>query len=387
MSRRVLVAFDKFKDALSAGRACAIAARELRTRRPDWTLDLAPLTDGGEGFQRILTEAAGGTFARVPASGPRLERLEVELGLVETARIPAAATALLFPDGAAPARVAVLEMAAVSGLALLAPGARDPWRTTSLGTGELIRAAAELGAGGVLLGIGGSATSDLGLGALEALGLEFLEADGALVRPPFPATWERIARIEGAVSAALPPIAIACDVSNPLLGPNGAAAIYGPQKGLEAADLPRHEALAARLAALLCAFCGVDEPRAREAPGAGAAGGIGFGLTTAARARLVPGFELVTGWLDLERRLAAADLVITGEGRFDETSLAGKGPGAIVRRARELGKETLVFAGAVAPGLAKRGGMHAITPADVALPEALARAEHFLADALARHFP
>ena len=167
---RVLVGFDKFKDTLSAPQACRAAAGALRRRHPDWRIDLCPLTDGGDGFAVLLTEAAGGRMMTVPVSGPRGGLVEAGLGLVAEAQIPPAARRLLSSAEAASARsVAVLEMAAASGLALLPPAQRDPWFTSTYGTGQLIRAAAEMGAAAILLGVGGSATNDLGLGALAAL--------------------------------------------------------------------------------------------------------------------------------------------------------------------------------------------------------------------------
>jgi glycerate kinase len=285
------------------------------------------------------------------------------------------------------ARVAVIEMAAISGLALVPPDARDPWRTTTLGTGQLIRAAAELGAKAIVLGVGGSATNDLGLGALSALGFEFRDAAGAKVRPPFPAGWEHIARIEGEAFPSIPPVVIACDVRNPLLGPTGAAAIYGPQKGLRADDLPRLEAQAERLARMLVARCGGDADRLMTTPGAGAAGGIAFGLMTALHARLQPGFDLVARWLDLDAKIGAADIVITGEGRYDASSASGKGPGAIVQQARAANRRVVVFAGAVETPAAEPNVENvAITPAGTPLATALAQADHNLAAAVVRCF-
>ncbi len=391
MPRRVLIAFDKFKDALSAQRASAITAREIRNLHPDWEIDIAPLTDGGEGFCQILTEAARGAVESVPASGPRMEARQARIGMVDAGSLPARARELLFHDDEKepPAKLAIVEMAAASGLALVPRAERDPWHASSYGSGQLIRAAAELGAGAILLGVGGSATTDLGLGALAALGLEFRAAGGERVRPPFPAMWEKITQVEGGIFPAIPPIAIACDVSNPLLGPAGAAAVYGPQKGLRAKDLAKLESLSERMASLLCGHFEKDLAASIHAPGAGAAGGIAFGLTTAANASLVPGFELVAAWLDLDTRIDAADLVITGEGRFDRSSLSGKGPGAIVHRARERDRQTLVFAGAVEADeadLAETGEIYAVTPSGTPISEALARADEFLAAAIAGHF-
>jgi len=375
---RCLLAFDKFKDALSARRACEVAAAALRERHPDWTLDLCPLTDGGEGFAETLTGAVGGRLELTEVSGPRGLRLPAPVGYLDCARIPAAARALL-PGVPAEGRAAVVGLASASGLELLPRDQRDPWQTTTFGTGELVAQAAAKKAAFVLLGVGGSATNDLGLGALAALGFRFLAANGTPVAAPVPAEWTRIARIEPPAQA-FPPIFIACDVTNPLLGPRGATAIFGPQKGLAAADVPQLEAELARLAALLAAACG--QPAALAAiPGTGATGGLPFGLMVGAGAKLVPGFELVSAWLDLPARLAAADLVLTGEGRFDATSLGGKGPGSLVREARRLGKRAHVFAGSL--GL-EEAGLHAITPAGLPLADALPRTAEFLAAAVGK---
>ena len=383
---RVLLAFDKFKDSLAAGPACAAAARALRERHPDWALDLCPLADGGEGFAEILTNSAGGALSSVSVTGPRGAAVDAGFGLVPWKKIPAAARALLKLPASLPdqAEIAVIEMAAASGLALLPASQRDPWQTTTLGTGQLIAAAAQAGAAALVLGVGGSATHDIGLGALSALGLEFLSFNGENIRPPIPARWDLIDRLAGKIPASRPPIRIACDVSNPLLGRNGAAAVYGPQKGLLPADFVRLDHASARLGLLLCAYSGVPDAL-MDQTGAGAAGGIAFGLMAAAKAQLLPGFELVAAWLDLDARIAAADLIITGEGRFDASSLSGKGPGAVAARALARGKPVHLFAGQVTspdtrPGLT----LHAITPAGQPLAEALASAGKNLATAVAR---
>src|SRR6478736_2039511 len=376
---RVLVAFDKFKDALSARAACEVAATALRTAHPDWTLDLCPLTDGGEGFAETLTGAAAGRLELNEVSGPRGLRLPAPVGYLDAERIPAAARALL-PGAPATGRAAVIGLASASGIELLPRDQRDPWRTTTLGTGELVACAAAKQPGFILLGVGGSATNDLGLGALAALGFKFLAANGTPVAVPTPDQWTRIARFEPP-ALELPPVFIACDVHNPLLGPRGATATFGPQKGLVPADVPKLEAEMARLAALLCAACGQPLSLA-DTPGAGATGGFPFGLMVGAGARIVPGFDLVSAWLDLSARLAAADLVITGEGRFDATSLGGKGPGSLVTEARRRGKPAHVFAGSL--GLESANGLHAITPAGMPLAEALPRTAEFLAAAVGK---
>lgn len=381
---RVLLAFDKFKDSLTAQAAGAAAADALKHRHPDWQLDLCPLADGGEGFASILTTAAGGSLSSISVTGPRSAPVDASFGLVPWKKIPAAARSLLHlpTTPADDAEIAVIEMAAASGLALLPPDQRDPWETTTLGTGQLIAAAAQAGAAAILVGVGGSATHDLGLGALSALGLEFRSRSQEMIRPPTPSRWKQIEHISGGISAKLPPIRIACDVSNPLLGPRGAAAVYGPQKGLKPDDLRKLDHASARLGLMLCGHSGQPD-ELMDQPGAGAAGGIAFGLMAAAGAKLLPGFDLVAAWLDLDARIAAADLVITGEGRFDASSLSGKGPGAVAARALARGKAVHVFAGQVTATDARPGlSLHAITPAGQPLAEALIAAEKNLSAAV-----
>jgi glycerate kinase len=382
---RVLAAFDKFRGSITAAEACAIAAGAVASARAGWEVEACPLSDGGEGFTQILTAAAGGSERRVPVSGPRGGAVTAAVGIVSMERIPRGARSRL--GAAASGRegaAAVIDMASASGLALLDPAERDPLRATSAGTGQLIWAAASTGARVILLGVGGSATIDLGLGALGELGIGCLSASGAKLGAPVPAEWPGVRGIGGRVPGTLPPIVIACDVDNPLLGPLGAAAAYGPQKGLRPGDLAAHEAESRRMAAMMCAHFG--RPAALSSlPGAGAAGGIAFGLMVAAGAALVPGFDFVASWLDLDRRIAAADLILTGEGRFDDSSFRGKGPGAVARRALALGKAVHVFAGDVSvsraiPGLAT----HAITPRDAAPADAMARAPALLSASVSR---
>ena len=373
---RVLIAFDKFKDALSAPDACAAAAAALRTWHPDWSLDLCPLTDGGEGFTEILTGALGGRVEQVEVCGPRGGAFSAPLGLVEAERLPPAAQRRLNLSGAG--NLAVIDMASASGLALLPVAERNPWQASSVGTGQLLAAAAARKPAAILLGVGGSATNDIGLGALTALGFQFLDAFGQTVTLPVPARWDQIVRVEG--RASLPPLFIACDVANPLLGTRGATATFGPQKGLPPTDVLRLDTLAARLAAVLCDHCA--QPRNLvDVPGAGAAGGISFGLMAAGQARFVPGYDLVSDWLGLTDRIASVDLVLTGEGRFDATSLGGKGPGRLAAEARRAGKPAHVFAGTL--GVPADKVHHAITPADLPLAAALPRTAELLAAAVA----
>ncbi len=382
---RVLIAFDKFKDSIGAAKACEIAASAVAAERPQWQVDRCPLTDGGEGFMDILTRAAGGAEVPKAATGPRGGTIPASFGMVSMDRIPDAARLRLGPAAAGPGgTVAIVEMAAASGLALLEPGMRDPWRASSVGTGELIRAAANAGARAILLGVGGSATHDLGLGALGALGVRFEGSSGKALFPLVPADWKSLRRIEGTVAAGLPPLLIACDVDNPLLGPRGALAVYGRQKGLDPADYAGLEAETGRIAALVCGHFSRPAELV-SVPGTGAAGGIAFGLMAAAGASLLPGFDLVSSWLDLDARLAEADVVMTGEGRFDDSSLSGKGPGTVARRALSQGKQVHVFAGEVSLSQSVAGlHTHPVTPPGTALAIALSRAPEFLGDAVRR---
>ncbi len=369
---KVLLAFDKFKDALPASEICAVAARAVRSRYPSADCDECPLTDGGDGFVRILTQAAAGRLDPVRVTGPRGVEVAAEYGLVAHGAIPARASGHIAAGGAGRGiggEVAVIEMAACSGLALLAPSDRDPWFATSRGTGEMMSLVAEREVSAIILGVGGSASSDLGLGALEALGFSFRGASGEFISP-HPANWTLIARIERPPRRAFPPVFIACDVDNPLCGPRGAAAVYGPQKGLRREDVERFDREAARVGGMLCGVCGV-EPELMNLPGAGAAGGIAFGLMAALGARILRGSEFVADWLGLRERIAAADVVLTGEGCFDASSLTGKGPGAVVGAARAAGRPVHVFAGRVVGEPA--AWLHAISPDDLPTADALAQ--------------
>ncbi len=384
---RALIAFDKFKDALTAADACALTARAVSERHPDWQIECCPLTDGGEGFCSILTHAIGGRLEAQTVSGPRGECVTAPIGWARWRDLPAEARALLaLPHSlAADDTIAIIEMAAASGLALLSPAQRDPWRTTSRGTGELLQIAAAAGARAIVLGVGGSATNDLGLGALEPFGVRLMARDGADLGSTVPGHWRDTVRIVSRPGLHSVPIRIACDVTNPLLGPTGCTAVYAPQKGLAPADLAEMEKQAARMAVLLCEATG-SPPTITESPGAGAAGGIAFGLGAALGARLLSGFALVDAWLGLDEKLRRADLVITGEGTFDASSLSGKGCGALALRGAALGKRVHVFAGRVNVGAPTGLQLHALTPAAMPLAEALPQASVFLSRALAATF-
>jgi glycerate kinase len=328
---RALIAPQEFKGTLSGHQAAEAIARGVRAARPTWTLDAAPLADGGPGTMDALLAARGGERHTAVVEDP--------LG-----RPVNATFAILLPD-----RTGVVEMAQASGLWRLTPEERDPYRASSYGTGQLIRAAMEAGCRTVIVGAGGSATNDGGAGTVEALGVRLLDGAGE----PIPRGGAALAHLERIELDRLHPalreteLRVATDVRNPLLGPTGATSIFGPQKGADTPALEALERALARFAQLVAETTGRDVS-AEE--GVGAAGGLAFGLMALAGARIAGGFDEVSRALDLPRRLASADVVITGEGRLDAQTPFGKGPGAVAREARRLGKHVVCFAGTVIGG-------------------------------------
>jgi len=316
----VVIACDKFKGSLGALEACRAIQRGLGE---GVTADLCPIADGGEGFVEAMVTAAGGAMIHAPAHDPLGRPIEAIYGLIDVAG----------------SRTAVIEMAAASGLWRLDPAERNPRLASTFGTGELMRHAVEVsGAKRLLVGLGGSATNDGGAGMAAALGVRFFDEDDQ----PLEAVPEALARLAGFDETGrmdLPEILVACDVDHPLLGERGASAVFGPQKGASPVDVAFLEAVLTRLVVV----CGGEGEEI--AAGAGAAGGLGFGLLRFTGARLVPGFDLVSGALGLRSKLAAADLVITGEGSLDAQTLGGKGPAGVARLARSLGKPVVAFAG------------------------------------------
>jgi glycerate kinase len=366
MSRRFLIAPDKFRGSLSAAEAAAAIADGIRRALPDAAVDLCPIADGGEGFMEALAAELRGRWVGCPAVDALGREIDSRYFLAETAEGP----------------VAVLEMAETAGLWRLGKDERVPRLAGTRGTGmQIAHAAGGPPLARIVLGLGGSATNDGGAGMAAALGLEFLGDDGYPL-DPIPWNLPRLARVDGSRRIALPEIVAACDVKNPLLGAQGATAVFSRQKGATAEDSLFLEAALARLVAVTG-----GEAFAAE-PGAGAAGGLGFGLRHFAGARLVPGFELLAGLLGLEERIRRADLVVTGEGSLDPQSLAGKGPVALARLAGSLGVPVSAFCGRVDPTMRDSGlfrAVHAL--AELGLPEAvlMGRAGPLLADLAARH--
>lgn len=347
---KILIAPDKFKECLTAAEAADALASATSRVFPGAEVLRQPLADGGDGFAEILVNATGGEWEEFVVSGPYGEGRTGRIGWVDALKIPGGALATL--DIRAYGKIAVADSASVCGLALAPADSRDPFRATSRGVGELLARAAEKGASAVILGLGGVATNDLGLGALEKIGLELNHPEKGLLKKTTPADWSKETRLGGYLWPNIPDIRIASDVTNPLLGPNGATYAYGPQKGLSPEGVNDLERMAGVMAKKLCDFC--EKPRTlMAAPGAGAAGGLAFGLQCAFDARITSGAKLVAAWLDLEKRIRDADLVITGEGAFDLSSLNGKMPGLVIELAAKHGKPVVVVAGRVEPNAAE----------------------------------
>jgi glycerate 2-kinase len=325
---RVLVAPDKFKGTLTAGQAARAIAAGWRRSDPDVEIDLAPMADGGEGTLDTLVEAMRGRRLTRRVTGPLGDPVDADLALIPS------------KDGP----LGVVEMARASGLGLIAGSRRDPLRATTRGTGELILAAAEEGARVVLVAIGGSATNDGGAGMAQAVGVRLLDERGQDL-PGGGAALLRLARID---ATGLHPlvrslrVVVATDVDNPLTGPLGASAVYGPQKGASPEDVATLDRALAHYAAVIHRDLGID---VRDVPGAGAAGGLGAGLMAFLGARLRRGAEVVIDAVGLESRVERSDVVVTGEGTFDAQSLRGKAPAAVLTLARAHGVPAVVLCG------------------------------------------
>ena len=366
---RVVIAPQSFKGSADAVAVAAAIARGFRRVRPDAQLDELPLADGGEGTVAALVRATNGKLRGTRVHDPLLREIDAQWGILG--------------DGT----TAVVEMAAASGLTLLRESERDPRITSTRGTGELILAAAASGAHRIVIGIGGSATNDGGAGMARALGYRFLDREGRDL-PEGGAALAQLHHLEGQTDPRLirPAIEVACDVRNPLLGPEGASAIYGPQKGATPQMVAELDAALARYADVIENFVGRN---VRDVPGAGAAGGLGAGLLAFLDARLRSGAELVLDATKFLSRIAGADLVITGEGRVDAQSAYGKLTQAVTRAARDAGVRAVMIVGGTAPGyeaLLSQGVevIEVSTPDGMALPDAMREAVPLIEDAAAR---
>lgn len=368
MPRRFLIAPDKFKGSLTALQAAEAIAAGIRRTDPEAELDLCPIADGGEGFMETLISTLHGRWITCPAVDALGRGIESRYVLADT------------PEGP----TAILEMAETAGLWRLTAAERDPLRASTRGTGmQISHAVAEHAVSRVILGLGGSATNDGGSGMAAALGVDFIDANDGRIEPN-PSNLRNIQRVDSKLRIALPEIIAACDVDNPLLGPRGATAVFSAQKGASADDKILLESALAHLVTVS------GGETAALTPGAGAAGGLGFGLLHFAAARLISGFDLLAGLLDLENRIMSADHVITGEGSIDHQSLGGKGPVALARLANRLHVPVTGFCGQ-ADSEARDSGifqsLHALADTGLPLETLITEAGNLLTEIVTRNHP
>jgi glycerate kinase len=361
---RVLICPDKFKGTLTATQAAGAIAQGWRRSRPADELELLPISDGGDGFGELLGWLHG--------ARERVTRT------VDAAHRPLEATWWWEPRS----RTAIIESARIIGLAMLPPGRFHPCELDTFGLGEVLRAAARLRPRRTLVGVGGSATNDAGFGLARSLGWTFQDRAGKhLTR------WTQLGDLERLVAPAkrckLGDLIVAVDVRNRLLGVHGCTRVYGPQKSIRPEDIAPAERCLRRLARVV-GHAWRSRPRPASLPGAGAAGGLGFGLVAFAGARIEPGFEFFARFVGLAKRIAAADLVITGEGALDETTLSmGKGVGGLARLCRRRRRPCLALGGVVqARERAERRftGVHALAPDLTSIEDAKHRAAQWLAE-------
>jgi glycerate 2-kinase len=365
---QILIAPDKFKGSLTALQVARTVEQALREHVPKGRFVIKPVADGGEGTAEALTVATRGRLETVQVNDPLFRPVQATYGISG--------------DG----KTAFVEMAQASGLALLKPEERNPMLTSTYGTGELIRHALRQGVKEVILCVGGSATNDAGMGMAAALGYEFLDRSNAPLRP-IGQSMQQVCRIR---RAKLTPdlsqvrFRVACDVDNPLYGPNGAAQIYGPQKGATPDMVAQLDEGLQTIATVLKEDFGIDEA---EKPGSGAAGGIGYGARVFLKASFERGFDLVAGTLHLAGEIRQADLIITGEGSLDEQTLQGKVIAGITKLAQSQQTPIIAFCGqlALSPQQLQELGLQqaiAITPPNIPLSEAMSRAEELLRQAV-----
>jgi glycerate kinase len=328
---KIVVAPNAFKGSLTASQAAAAIARGVREVLPDAEIVEVPVADGGDGTVEALVAAKRGEYRLVEVQGPLGDPVPAQYGLIDSGR------------------TGIVEMAAANGLTLIPPERRDPRKTSTYGFGQLLEAVRRDGVLEIIAGIGGSATNDAGAGMAQALGYHLLDATGQELERGGAA----LARLERIDSSGFDRrwlsvrVNVACDVTNPLTGPRGASAVYGPQKGADAQAVRELDAALARFATVVERDLG---KRVADIPGAGAAGGTGAGLVAFLDASLVPGAPLVVEAAGFEEKLKGADFVITGEGQVDEQTAYGKAPGEVAKRAKAAGVPVYLIAGSKGQG-------------------------------------
>lgn len=359
---RILIAPDKFKGSLTAQEAAHAIRRGMSKVLAGADFDISPIADGGEGTADIFLENLNGEKVQVPSH----DALGREI----------VATYIWFEED----KLAVIEMSEASGLWRLQHDELNPMRATTFGTGELMADAMKRGAEKIFVTLGGSATNDAGIGVAEALGWKFYDATDNEMSP-LPSNYAMIHRIEPPIAKMKCAISALSDVTNPLLGPNGATRVYGPQKGATPEMVDLLETGLANIADICWKQLGRDF---RDIPGAGATGGLGYGLLTFCDATIEPGFNAVATLLGLEAKISHSDLVITGEGRLDSQTQQGKGPAEIARLATRHHKPVIAFAGVIEGAQPDFTACIPIADGPLALDESRLRAAELLETAAER---
>ena len=325
---KILIAPDKFKGTLDAREVAQNIAKGLRDVLSDADIEIIPMADGGEGTAEAICDARGCSWVQCKAHDALGREIYARYGWIDREKL------------------AVTEMSEAAGMRRLSESERDPIRATTFGVGEMLLDATKRGANEIVIGLGGSATNDGGFGMARALGFRFLGAgDREIKRVVELALLERIQRPKGREELKRRRIIAAVDVKNPLLGENGATQVFGPQKGASKSDLDNLERALTRLADVVATEFGFDY---RDEAGAGAAGGLGFGLLSFCDATIRPGFQVVAEAVGLELKMKDVDVVITGEGSLDRQTLEGKTPVGVARLARKFGKPVFAFVGRAA---------------------------------------
>ena len=365
MPRKILIVPDKFKGTLRARQAGEALARGWQSVRPADELELLPMSDGGDGFGEIISQMLGAELRGAP--------------VVDAAHRPIEVRWWLDPQS----QTAIFEAAQANGLAQLPPGQYHPFQLDSRGVGLLLQVVRRAGARRCLVGIGGSATNDGGFGMARALGWKFMDKSGHFIER-WPDLQDLHHVVQPSENLGFDEVLVAVDVQNPLLGPRGCSRVYGPQKGLKESEFACAESCLARLAEVVS---GNVSQELAEKPGAGAAGGLGFGLMCFAEARLVPGFQLFARHARLEERLSSAALVLTGEGSIDESTLMGKGVGELAVLCQQRRVACIAIAGVAAPEVRSQSlfsAVYALTPDLTVREQALAQPGHWIAQAAAQ---
>ena len=372
MSKTFVLSPDSFKESVTAEQACQAMQRGIRKVYPDAVCISVPMADGGEGTVDALIAAQGGQKIECEVTGPLAsQKIQTYFGLV---------------DGR---KTAIIEMAKANGIHLLEPAQRNPLLTTTLGTGEMIKAALDLGVSKIIIGLGGSVTNDAGAGMTQALGVKFLDATGCdaavgggqldqIKKIDLSGLDARLAQTE---------IIIASDVNNPLCGANGASYVFGPQKGATPEIVKTLDNNLSHFAKLVEQQLGID---CREIAGAGAAGGLGFGLMVFTGAKIRSGVELVIEQTKLADKIAQADYVLTGEGKIDFQTKFGKTPFGVAQVAKQFNKPVIAFAGVVGDGIDELYDLGfsqiiGINPPEISMEHAIVHASMYLEEAVEQY--